>query len=318
MNKNLLWLILGLLVFPLVCRANVAMGFLINYLPVFFLSALLGICVIEAWNIEKYLHLTKTTAFLVALVLNLITSAIGIGATKIINIDPLGTAYLGVFVLSFLIESLLLKIFSKNYSWKSLFKTGLIMNFESYIFLFAFFMSDMFALTPIIAVFIFYHMFKLLIPQNKFKKNIFILLSIILAANLYFFIIYQMPKPGNKPKDFRIISVIAQSRTIMSYISANNEDYSQFSCFYLDMEPLCSEIKKNYKDGNDNVPIIARSADFKEACIYSPLNGAKKSNPPDKWYCADSIGHSGYTSTSPDSVKYCIEGKSAVCPPLEM
>jgi len=123
------------------------------------------------------------------------------------------------------------------------------------------------------------------------------------------------------PRDSRIIGDICQIRTLIPNTYINEGSYDSFSCLHKDIALFCREISDNYvkEDGNKPTPIITHdtSINSQAVCIYSPLNKEEGWLRKKKfWYCTDSKGHVGYTSIDPGSDGYCVEGKSAVCPPV--
>lgn len=138
------------------------------------------------------------------------------------------------------------------------------------------------------------------------------------ALGAAFFILYTLGGPGPyvSPRDSRIVSAIAQARAVISYVYVNEGNYDNFHCGHEEMkaQALCERIDENYGPKDNKEPIIAHDTvdNSQAACIYSPLNTKKR-----YWYCAHTKeGREGYTSIDPGSPGYCVEGESAVCPPL--
>jgi prepilin-type N-terminal cleavage/methylation domain-containing protein len=119
-------------------------------------------------------------------------------------------------------------------------------------------------------------------------------------------VLVYFPTATKVAKDSRIVSAIGQARTIMAYLYAIDGNYANFSCSSTDMAPLCAEISNN-----GGVAYIQKTSNNAAACIYSQLTA--KLN---YWYCADSTGKAGYTTTSPATTNYCTGGTTAVCPPV--
>lgn len=111
-----------------------------------------------------------------------------------------------------------------------------------------------------------------------------------------------------RAKDARIVSALAQSRTMMVFINANEGSYDNFSCQQIDTGALCEDV---IKSGGEMKIAKDKKLDSGAACIYSKLT--QKEN---YWYCADSTGKAGYTSIDPGQQGHCLDGKSAVCPPV--
>lgn len=130
--------------------------------------------------------------------------------------------------------------------------------------------------------------------------------------------------------DTRVVSAIVQSRTVMAYLNSTEGNYDNFRCDNKDMKPLCEEIDM-FSSGEGDVsmfsirkgignfrldgrePIIAWDAPrySQRACIYSPLN--RKIEGRQAWYCADSLGYAGVTTTDP-STAGCSMAGGAKCP----
>lgn len=124
---------------------------------------------------------------------------------------------------------------------------------------------------------------------------------------------FLRPKVNGKAPDARIVSAISQARTVMTYLYNKEGNYDDFNCEHEEMIALCQEIDVNYGPDDDAEPIIAHDApdNSRAACIYSPLNttiGGEK-----KWYCADSLGYAGATTTDPGTAGCSMTG-GAVCP----
>jgi len=115
-----------------------------------------------------------------------------------------------------------------------------------------------------------------------------------------------------KAQDSRIVSAIAQARTVMVYVYSMENSYESFNCAHRDMKELCEEIK--YSNPNREEPTIKQGKNG--ACIYSKLNAKK-----DYWYCADSSGKVGFIDSSgskpaPGDPGFC-DGNTFICPPVE-
>ncbi len=130
-----------------------------------------------------------------------------------------------------------------------------------------------------------------------------LLVVIAIIGILASVVLVSFPGATKKAKDARIVSAIAQARTVMTYIYANEGSYTSFDCTG-DMVNLCAEVKNNNPDTVD--PGISAGTDA--ACIYSALN-AKATY----WYCADSTGIAGFTSTDPGATGNCV-GATYTCP----
>ncbi len=133
-----------------------------------------------------------------------------------------------------------------------------------------------------------------------------LLVVIAIIGILASIVLVSFPGATKKAKDSRVVSAIAQARTVMSYVYGNDGSYTNFSCSNSDMEKICEEIKNNDNGGTN--PTIQKSSSA--ACIYAKLNA--KNN---YWYCADSTGVAGFTTTNPGGTNYC-NGTTFVCPPV--
>lgn len=123
----------------------------------------------------------------------------------------------------------------------------------------------------------------------------------------------------NKGRDSRIISCIAQARTVMHQVYLADNNYDNFIYSNHDIDLLCREIADNYfvkhptGEVNPVIAILPASAST-DACIYSLLNAKEN-----YWYCADSAGHAGfYNGLENNPAITCrIDGTSAYCPSSE-
>ena len=142
-----------------------------------------------------------------------------------------------------------------------------------------------------------------------------LLVVIAIIGILASIVLVSFPGATKKAKDSRIISAIAQTRTVMTYIYANDGNYANFLCTDADMITLCAEVANN-NPGEINPTIetctdcAGPTGDEPGACIYSQLN-AKASY----WYCADSTGVAGFATSTPAAVGAC-DGTTTVCPAL--
>jgi len=157
--------------------------------------------------------------------------------------------------------------------------------------------------------------------KNMLKNNFYsaftlieLLVVITIIGILASVVLVQFPTTTNVARDSRIVSAMAQARTIMSTLYTLDGNFSRFNCSYPDMVELCNEVSNNQKFsvGTRGLQIRANNnLDPPAACMYAKLNS--KDN---YWYCIDSQGHAGYTNTNPDHDLYCRDTGSAVCPPV--
>jgi len=158
------------------------------------------------------------------------------------------------------------------------------------------------------------------LPINQSIRNFLkLLLPIIFLSGLLgaFF-----SSPCTSAKDARIKSTLSQAKIMMDSIYEIDNNYDNFNCEYEIMTLICQDIsqllRKNPLIGieswytkNERKPVIIHDtrSNSQAVCIYSPLN--TKEN---YWYCVDSSGRTRETEINPDSLGYCVEGESAVCP----
>ena len=134
------------------------------------------------------------------------------------------------------------------------------------------------------------------------------------------FIFTDDPPISKKANDSRIIFAVSEaSQDIMIDIYALYGNFDNFNCHYKDMAGLCRDIDYNYGKEDGKEPIITHNVpnNSQTTCIYSPLNEEKGLfRKKSFWYCADCKGHAGYSSINPGTDGYCVDGKSAICPPV--
>ena len=133
-----------------------------------------------------------------------------------------------------------------------------------------------------------------------------LLVVIAIIGILASIVLVSFPGATKKAKDTRVVSAIAQARTVMTYIYANDGSYAAFTETHPEMTTLWADIIANDKDAT--TPDINQGASG--ACIYATLNA--KNN---YWYCADSTGKAGFTTTNPVNSGYCV-GATYVCPAI--
>ncbi len=110
-----------------------------------------------------------------------------------------------------------------------------------------------------------------------------LLVVIAIIGILASIVVVSFPGATKKAKDARIISDIAQARTIMVYLYDQDGDFSNFTCSNTseNLDDLCADIAKNSPDASDPVIATGTAPDGNpSACIYSHLNSGD-------YYCAD-------------------------------
>lgn len=139
-----------------------------------------------------------------------------------------------------------------------------------------------------------------------------LLVVIAIIGILASIVLVSFPGASKKAKDSRVISAIAQARTVMTYIYANEGTYNSanLACpspVGSDIAPLCTEVTNNSYGGAALTIQKTTSA----ACMYAPLNATNGAS----WYCADASGVAGTTAVNPGTAPYCTSS-SFVCPPV--
>ena len=143
--------------------------------------------------------------------------------------------------------------------------------------------------------------------KSKFRRGftlIELLVVIAIIGILASIVLVSFPGATKKAKDSRIVSAIAQARTVMTYVYANDGDYDNFKCTGAgapsEMAALCAEVKKNNPTGVDPTFGYKPVANSTTTVIYSGLNAGG-------FYCADSSGVAGFTTLTP-------VGATGACP----
>lgn len=142
---------------------------------------------------------------------------------------------------------------------------------------------------------------------------------LIIFGILLFFLIGGLSWSRPPVKDYRIAWAIDQARTVILSVYGEEDRYDDFNCKHEDMRALCEGIDTDYGPRDNKEPIIVHDAatNSQAVCIYSPINKEEGWLRKRKfWYCADNEGRAGYTDIDPGTPGYCVEGKSAVCPPF--
>lgn len=153
----------------------------------------------------------------------------------------------------------------------------------------------------------------------KMMKKGFTLIELLVVITiigiLASVVLISFPSATDKARDSRIISAISQARTIMTYINANDGDYDVLQCTAAcvcdntELNNLCKEIDNNNKSLTFGF-VRSAASDSTAGCIWADLNATGNEN----YYCTDSTGIAGYTTTTPTGAGFCVNGTSAVCP----
>ncbi len=185
-------------------------------------------------------------------------------------------------------------------------------------------LSLLFVLAALILEFISVHLQKknnLLVKKSIKRFFRFLLIVLVIAVGLLVFVSFPCCTTG-RAKDSRIVSAVGQMRVVMTYIGSQEGSYDNVNCSNSEMKPLCKEVDNNYRakipmlnicraskkilDGKEPVIVRAPLTNSQVACIYSPLNSGG-------YYCADSEGYAGATTTDPSKAGCSLEG-GARCP----
>ena len=141
--------------------------------------------------------------------------------------------------------------------------------------------------------------------EKKGFTLIELLVVIAIIGILASIVLVSFPGATKKAKDARIISAIAQARTVMTYV-CENEGCANFSCSHADVAELCNDLAANARD-TDNNGSVDLGVDYNagginsdpdgdglyNACISAAVNATAQGN----YYCADTTGKAGYTNT---------------------
>ena len=132
-----------------------------------------------------------------------------------------------------------------------------------------------------------------------------LLVVIAIIGILASIVLVSFPTASKKAQDSRVVSAISQARTVMTYVYSNDGNYAAFTATTPseDMVSLNAEIVAKAAGGTWSV---IKKTDNSVACMYAQLN-AKSSY----WYCADSSGVAGFTTTNPNTT--CVAA-TATCP----
>jgi len=116
-----------------------------------------------------------------------------------------------------------------------------------------------------------------------------LLVVIAIIGILASIVLVSFPGATKRAKDSRVMSAIAQARTEMTSFHANNGTYVGFAV----STAIGTEVTNNSYGGAALVTSLGTSA--QGACMYAPLSEQDGAS----WYCADSTGIAGKTTTNP-------------------
>lgn len=136
-----------------------------------------------------------------------------------------------------------------------------------------------------------------------------LLVVIAIIGILASIVLVSFPGATKRARDSRVMSAIAQARTEMTSYEANNSTYVGFAV----SSSINTEITNNCyaADGSCDLAnewYVRAGTSAQGACIYAPLNEQDGAN----YYCADSTGIAGKTSTNP-AIADC-NATSCTCP----
>ena len=141
-----------------------------------------------------------------------------------------------------------------------------------------------------------------------------LLVVIAIIGILASIVLVSLRGATKKAKDARITSAVEQVRSIAEMINARDSSYAG----------LCSSNALNTSDSDyggqlgsisNDVSGLGSSAvchaDDDNYCVYAQLLSTPSGNT--EWYCVDSTGKAGSTTTDPSGTGYC-DGTTFVCP----
>jgi prepilin-type N-terminal cleavage/methylation domain-containing protein len=152
------------------------------------------------------------------------------------------------------------------------------------------------------------------IPKNRFAKMntkrgftlIELLVVIAIIGILSSIVLVALRNARSKARDARIVSDLAQLRSMAEV--AYQIDYSDFNLTSGDAKTLADDVV-----AQGSTATLVKKTDNSEYCLYSKLNVKKGAD--DNYYCVDSSGTAGFTTTDPGAgtTPPCSTA-TAVCP----
>ncbi|MFH0739911.1 MAG: type II secretion system protein [bacterium] len=143
-----------------------------------------------------------------------------------------------------------------------------------------------------------------------------LLVVIAIIGVLASIVLVSFPSASKKAKDSRIVSAVTQARKMMLQAFVMDNSYSAFSTTSpSEMTTLGSDVSAN--SPSNYVLFVTRKTGNTGACMYAVLNAKLPTN---YWYCVDSTGKFGYTTTYPASLTGCAGSTpcctvtNAICP----
>ncbi|MDD5738751.1 MAG: type II secretion system protein [Candidatus Pacebacteria bacterium] len=152
--------------------------------------------------------------------------------------------------------------------------------------------------------------------MKMFNKRGFTLIELLVVIAiigiLASIVLVSFPTASKKAQDARVVSAIAQARTVMTYVNSNDGNYLGFTKTTpaADMGPIATELDSKANGGASGWVVYTTPTTGVAACIYATLN--VKAN---YFYCADSTGVAGFFSgTAAAMTAACGTAAAAACP----